>query len=110
MMDWLKEWWHVVAGFAGVGYWLARMESAQRHHKEQHSTSPRCVTRGECDQYRESFDKSTGLQFGHGAAQFAELKRAIDKIETTAQRTEEASQRRHDQLVEMILQQQREHK
>ena len=109
-MDWIRDWWHVMGGFAGVVYWLTRIESAQRHHKEQHGQAPPCVTKGECEQYREAFERSTGLQFGHGEEQFHEIKRSLEKTETAIQRNEEGSQRRHDELVKMILQQQREHR
>jgi hypothetical protein len=108
-MEWLKEWWAVVCGFVATIFWLSRIESAQRHHKEQHGQAPPCVTRGECEQYREAFERSTGLQFGHGEEQFHEIKRSLEKTETAIQRNEEGSQRRHDELVKMILQQ-REHR
>lgn len=90
-MEWVKEWWAVIGGFIATIFWLSRIE----HILTDLKGSPP-MTQKACEQCRQACMASVDWRFAAGEKQFDEVKKLIAA-------TELASQRRHDELVHMIV-------
>jgi hypothetical protein len=91
MMEWVKEWWAVIMGFIATIFWLSRIE----HILTDLKGSPPMTVKL-CEQCREQCRANVDWRFAAGEKQF-------DEVKTLIAANELSSQRRHDELVHMIV-------
>ena len=90
-MEWVKDWWAVLCGFVLTIFWLSRIE----HILTELKGSPP-MTQKACEQCRIACKENIDWRFAAGEKQFDEVKKLIAA-------TELSSQKRHDELVHMIV-------
>jgi hypothetical protein len=90
-MEWIREWWAILCGFVATIFWLARIE----HILTDLKGSPPMTVKL-CEQCRAQCLSNMEFRFSAGEKQFDDLKRLIAA-------TELSSQKRHDELIRMIV-------
>lgn len=76
MIDQLKDWWHVIAGFIASGVWLIRLSGRVKAIEDDDSKYP-CMTKDMCDERRTGCQTGNSLQFAAGVREFDEIKKQM---------------------------------
>lgn len=91
MLEIVKDYWAIIAGFFGVAVWVGRLQKDVSYLKEG-----AFVTNGHCIERQAGCARTNAFQFADGEKQFARLEKLIEKIEG-------AQQKHHDDVMKAIL-------
>lgn len=94
-MDWLKDWWHVITGFALLLAGIVRLEVKQKAMEDAERDDP-YMTKSLCNERQGSCKNSNMLQFASVSKELAEIKLMISTNYAEAQKN-------HNDLVKVIM-------